>query len=323
MSRGIDTEILRCLHKDDEALKIINLSNRRCGDAAISILASAMKNSRCELTDLELPLNCISPRGLASLAAVICNSHGEYDFMVRVRLNSNDIGDAGACSLALAMRKLPNLKELHLANNSIGDDGILSLAPKLTLTSLEYLDLYGNRIGIIGSKALGQNLPNLSLLKELNLSGNQIDDEAITYLSKGIAKHSALKKVCLGFNNISNRGAEILAVECLGCNNEHLDSLNLHNNPNIGELGTRALIQRGLACNYFLKEMNIDWVRGADQLLLEEMNMYLELNRGGRSTLRDEVLEPFAWSEIFREVSMLSSVYHLVRFCPEMFEFNI
>ncbi|KAL7463051.1 hypothetical protein ACHAXS_003431 [Conticribra weissflogii] len=282
-----------------------------------------MKNSRCKLTDLELPLNCISARGVASLAAVICHSHGEYDSIVRVRLNSNEVGDEGARILASAMRKLPNLKELHLANNNIGDDGILSLFPKLTLTSLEYLDLYGNRIGSIGSTELGKNLPNLSHLKELNLSGNQIDDVAIAYLSKGIAKHSTLKKVCLGFNNIGDQGAEIIADECLHCNNEHLESLNLHNNPNIGERGTRALIQRGLACNYILKEMNIDWVRGADQLLLEEMNMYLELNRAGRRALRDEVLEPMAWSEIFREVTTLSSVYHLVRFCPEMCEFGI
>ena len=57
-----------------------------------------MKNSHCILTDLELSLNGISVLGAQSLAAVIGTStrSGEYDSLVRIRMNSNEIGDGGA-----------------------------------------------------------------------------------------------------------------------------------------------------------------------------------------------------------------------------------
>ena len=180
--------------------------------------------------------------------------------------------------------------------------------------------MYGNLIGVGGSTALGQKLPLLSSLTELNLSGNRIDDHAVGCLVEGIANHPSLKKLCLGFNLIGDVGAEIIANQCLCSNNECLDWLNLHNNPNIGEMGTTALIQIGLASNYVLREMNIDWVRGTDQSLLEEMNMYLELNRAGRRILREENMGPFAWSCVLGGVATLSSIYYLVRLCPEMCE---
>jgi len=82
--------------------------------------------------------------------------------MVLTRLQSlnlawNDLGPAGASSLAPSLMVLTGLQSLNLSGNDLGPDGMLSLAPSLTvLTELQNLDLLGNDLGLAERETLSE-----------------------------------------------------------------------------------------------------------------------------------------------------------------------
>jgi len=106
------------------------------------------------------------------------------------------VGDAGASALAAALGQgaLPRLKSLDLGNTTIGNTGLVALAPALRrLPALERLDLYNNPFGDEGLAALVAPPPpagapptttrGLMKLQLLYLSCTQITDAGCATLA--------------------------------------------------------------------------------------------------------------------------------------------
>eukprot|EP00831_Metopus_contortus_P016865 TRINITY_DN17103_c0_g1_i1.p1 TRINITY_DN17103_c0_g1~~TRINITY_DN17103_c0_g1_i1.p1 ORF type:complete len:177 (+),score=37.20 TRINITY_DN17103_c0_g1_i1:172-702(+) len=86
-------------------------------------------------------------------------------------IHSNNIGVAGAKSIASALKSNVSLTTLYLWNNNIGDTGTESIAGALTTNStLTELSLGSNKIGDIGAKFLADALISNYTLQDLYLS---------------------------------------------------------------------------------------------------------------------------------------------------------
>jgi serine/threonine protein kinase len=126
---------------------LLDLTNKRIGDAALAALAA-------------------SP-ALAGRSVLY--------------LSGNQITDAGARALA-ASPHVANLTRLVLWDNLIGDEGVAALAASPYLANLTALDLGRNRVGDAGAKALAAS-PHLAGLGALILVSNQIGDEGALALA--------------------------------------------------------------------------------------------------------------------------------------------
>ena len=134
------------------------------------------------------------------------------------------MGDAGASALAAALDRgaLPRLKELYLHGASIGDAGLVILAPAVRRRpALERLSLAGNPFGDEGLAALVAPPPAdapppqaeaLAQLKLLGLGSTQITDDGCAHLASRLRSGAlpALKYLKLGGTPAS--GAAINAV---------------------------------------------------------------------------------------------------------------
>jgi hypothetical protein len=76
-------------------------------------------------------------------------------------LSSKLITDEGCRTIAPALRTMPNLKNLYLHNNNIGDEGLAVLSNAIPL--LDRLVLFGNNIGNVGCQCLLELIENDSL----------------------------------------------------------------------------------------------------------------------------------------------------------------
>ena len=94
------------------------------------------------------------------LTIVVRNANGDTDGETII------IDDTRALLLADSIKKNPYIKKVDLTFNDIGDIGAIALA---SITTLEELNLYGNKVKLDGALALMQN----SLIK-LNLGGNAL-----------------------------------------------------------------------------------------------------------------------------------------------------
>ena len=123
------------------------------------------------------------------------------------------VGDAGASALAAALGQgaLPRLEDLYVHNATIGDAGLVALAPALRrLPALKVLNLWGNPCGDEGLAALLAPPPPpagalspptgvLAKLKVLDLGHTQITDAGCATLTSALESGalSALENLTL------------------------------------------------------------------------------------------------------------------------------
>jgi len=127
----------------------------------------------------------------------------QYYDSAKNELNLQDLNLSAADvpDICLFLKDHPNINNLNLKNNNIGDAGAILLA---RITTLKALNLRANNIGADGAKALADN----SSLKWLNLRWNHIGDEGAIALSAS----ASLEWLNLRWNHIGDGGGIALAA---------------------------------------------------------------------------------------------------------------
>jgi hypothetical protein len=149
------------------------------------------------LLHLDISYNNIGDAGAASIAKALPNSQLET-----LNIGLNNIGDAGAASIAT---ELPNskLETLNIGSNKIGDAGVASIATALPNSQLKALNIYYNGIGNAGAASIATALPN-SQLGKLYINGNKITDAGAKVIAQALKKNTSLKIL---FNTFRLNGA--------------------------------------------------------------------------------------------------------------------
>ena len=150
------------------------------------------------LEELDLCEPAAGPEGVQQLAEGL--GAGALPALAVVRIYHVHVGDAGASALAAALGKgaLPRLKTLELYNAAIGDAGLVALAPALRrLPALERLYLADDPFGNEGLAALVAPSPpagapppttgGLAKLTALDLGHTQITDDGCDALAAALA----------------------------------------------------------------------------------------------------------------------------------------
>ena len=175
--------------------------------------------------------------------------------LVELRLSSNRIGDEGVAVLAQGLchpGALPQLARLMLGNIELGDAGVAALAAALrkgALAALECLYLTHNEIGDAGLRELAGALSAGALpqLKTLALINNKIGDDGVSCLVAPMVD-GALCSLGSLYLNDNRIGAVGLASLACGIRDGALPSLKLVNTlRNPASLAGRKRVEEALA----------------------------------------------------------------------------
>ena len=160
-------ELIRTLELGSEAVRplpmclpgLVHRMNRlsilRLYNATATTLANTMQAlataPTCVLKELDLKHSQFSSPAISALCALLGHSKSvTVLWLVRCGLT-----DDQACLLAKALNRLPELSEVVLHSNAIGDEGAIAIAGALNrLSELRGLGLLGNTIGRRGREAL-------------------------------------------------------------------------------------------------------------------------------------------------------------------------
>ena len=188
---------------------------------------------------LKLPTLEVRDGKLSAAKVVVLADVLKYNKTVtELNLYGNDIGDAGAASLAGELQSITTLKVLKLSRNGIGDAGVAGLAGALeSNTTLTELYVSENCIGEAGAKGVADALKSNKTLTELDLAFNEIGDAGAAALADGLKSNKTLLVLYLSSNSIIN-GATGLADGLKS--NKTLSTLNLSRNA-IGAAGEAGL----------------------------------------------------------------------------------
>jgi Ran GTPase-activating protein (RanGAP) involved in mRNA processing and transport len=110
-------------------------------------------------------------------------------------LSGNNITAAGATLIASAFEFAPNLRRLNLSNNDIGDAGAHDIAVALGNTNLTHLILNRTCIKNQGAMDLAKNLCQNRTLTHLMVTGNLITGFGLYSLQTAAACHPSIRHV--------------------------------------------------------------------------------------------------------------------------------
>ncbi|XP_020795500.2 ribonuclease inhibitor-like isoform X1 [Boleophthalmus pectinirostris] len=247
-----DQKVLRSLPeilKSKKAmLRFSNLSDTCC-----PALASVLGVRESHLRELDLGFNSITDRGVESLVQGL----SDQDCRLKsLRLQGCELTSSACEHLATVLKQRPNLKELDLSCNSIGDVGLKHLANGLEspMCQLETLRISQCNIKREGGFHLASALEkNPSYLKWLDLSINRIGNKAANELFTKF-DISRLRKLEMCFCGLTERCCATIS-DALKLEKSCLVELNLSSN-NLKDAGAH-LISAGLFAWSRLEKLNI------------------------------------------------------------------
>ncbi|XP_064239166.1 protein NLRC5 isoform X4 [Aotus nancymaae] len=210
-------------------LQSLRLNRNGIGDVDCRHISEALR-AATSLEELDLSANSISPAGGVKLAESLalcrrleelmlgCNDLGDRTALELARelpqhlrvlhLPSSHLGPNGALSLVQALDGSPYMEEISLAENNLAE-GVLHFCKGLPL--LRRIDLVSCKIDNQTAKLLTSSFTLCPALEVILLSWNLLGDEAAAELAQVLPRMGRLKRVDLEKNQITARGAWLLA----------------------------------------------------------------------------------------------------------------
>ena len=211
------------------------------------------------LMKLSLESNELGPAGGKAIAEAL-RVHGT---LRELNLADNKLGPKGAHSISEALKVNRTLTELNLADNKLGWQGAKAIADALTMNDdltelnndvLTELHLDSNQLGRQGAEAVAEVLCVSDSLKKLSLWDNRIDPEGAAAIAEALKVNSALQYLWLSENSVGNAGS-IAIAEALQVNSS-LRVLSLFDNQ-VGEDGAVAIGKALITSS--LKSLDLQW----------------------------------------------------------------
>nr|KAF6392779.1 leucine rich repeat containing 74A [Pipistrellus kuhlii] len=155
----------------------------------------------------ELYMEACNLMGVVPVSYFILNMEESY-----MNLNHHGLGPHGTKAIAIALVSNTSLITLELADNSIMEEGILSLVEMLQENYyLQELNVSDNALGFEGAKIISEFLQkNSSSLVSLQLAGNCFKDQSAELLFQALSNNYRIKDIDFSHNEISDKGGEIL-----------------------------------------------------------------------------------------------------------------
>jgi Ran GTPase-activating protein (RanGAP) involved in mRNA processing and transport len=176
----------------------------------------------------------------ASLDAVCRGLAAAKSPLQRVSMINAEIGPSRAASVSHVLRNLASLRELHLGENELGDEGVQIVAEGvLQSTSLRVLDVRANGITPAGALSLQGVVTRSPHVVALRASGNDLGNQGAAALARGLSNPTCvLQTLDLSDNGVDDEGSQSIAAMLK--RNASLQELNLSFNP-IGDDGARRI----------------------------------------------------------------------------------
>jgi Ran GTPase-activating protein (RanGAP) involved in mRNA processing and transport len=183
--------------RSNTTLQQLDLGRCELGNQGISLLANALGSRNASTRELNLYNNEITSVGVRAL---VDDNTEAVKTLTKLGLSCNHIRSEGATILADALGRdaMPSLKRLDLGWCGIDDDGFVAMVSALEQnTSLQILNLKGNRFGERGFMALAESLPNIKGLQQINITAYAGFQLTLPLLLEGFRKNTSLVKVAI------------------------------------------------------------------------------------------------------------------------------
>ena len=204
--------LLECLEGNNNIIEL-NLSSNSLGvNGGTSVFEFLLNQDSIIYLDLSskegIYRNRVCAEGIKLITKVLKNNF----FLEKIDLSSNSIKNEGMKYIVNGLINNASLKYLIIPNNEITEKGILYLESKLKICKLRHLNIANNPIGNNGLIALGNCLAGdkLAEIISLNVSECSIGFDAFYLFIKKICKNHKIQTLIFNRNNLSGKKWDLL-----------------------------------------------------------------------------------------------------------------
>mmetsp|Transcript_15685 Transcript_15685/g.28539 ORF Transcript_15685/g.28539 Transcript_15685/m.28539 type:complete len:323 (+) Transcript_15685:105-1073(+) len=223
------------LRHADSTFEEINLSDNAIGDEGAVYLQMGLEGN-ASLKRLLLPRTSMGPEGFSAVGRLIADLPSLE--LAVLSGNSCPVGhdthaEVAMMRLSTGLGKNKTLKSLSLANIRLGDRGveILCEGPLRSHPSLEHLSLQYNRLEAHSAVYISDMLASNTTLNFLDLSGNTLGVKGAHALMPGLKKNKGhLRRLGLQMNELKLEGVQTLAEHFVSYDGQCLEYLDLRHN---------------------------------------------------------------------------------------------
>eukprot|EP00403_Amphidinium_massartii_P039962 CAMPEP_0178436090 /NCGR_PEP_ID=MMETSP0689_2-20121128/34262_1 /TAXON_ID=160604 /ORGANISM="Amphidinium massartii, Strain CS-259" /LENGTH=322 /DNA_ID=CAMNT_0020058179 /DNA_START=37 /DNA_END=1005 /DNA_ORIENTATION=+ len=223
------------LRHSESSFEEINLSDNAIGDEGAVYLQMGLEGNT-SLKTLLLPRTGLGPQGFSAVGRLLADLPNLE--MTVLSGNSCPVGsdtnaEVAMMRLSTGLGKNKSLKSLCLANIRLGDRGveILCEGPLRTHPTLEHLSLQYNRLEAASGAHISEMLSTNTTLNFLDLSGNTLGIAGAEALVHGLKKNKGhLRRLGLQMNEMKLQGVQALSEYFVSIDGQSLEYLDLRHN---------------------------------------------------------------------------------------------
>ena len=199
---------------------VSKMSLKKCsiGDEGFAFLVEAFQNSCDGFTALDVSNNGISEKSMMALSNALKEKEANIKSLKSLSLANNSIGDGGLVTLlgSLNQKDKQGNNTIEILDLSSTNCGTNAAVEAIKCTSLKSIRLFNNNLGSEGFEALASLLNGgHPTLEHLDLGGNRAKDSAVASLLKAVMvknepDNSVLRTIELGGNEVGKEVEDIL-----------------------------------------------------------------------------------------------------------------
>jgi len=232
------------LSKSCRNWKELNLYNCNIGDHGINLLHRYLcggKISRRKITTVDLGGNSFT--GISSPLIADIVTYLQPHTLILGQNNITNISD-----LSTAVKNTNTIKNIYMhTNNIIAQEALSNM-----ITYLRELHIYNNRLGNDGAQILSLGITVTTTLKLLDINKNKITAPGATAIASGLLYNQSLEVLIMGNNAIGRFG--VMAIADAITNNKVLKKLSLYDDDTIDE-DSGMIMMRCLQFNNSITEL--------------------------------------------------------------------
>ena len=188
-------------------LHALRLSSVGCGAKGAEGLARALQCQHQVLQCLDISCNSLGSADVTAISAGLARNN----LLHTLYIGGNNVCDTGAVELSRALERNSKLTKLDVCDADIGPDGMVAIAPLLSVGSvpLRTLNLGGNRAGDVGAAALAAPLRTNTALRQLRLAHNLIGQAGMATLNAALSmQHDEFNDTLVQLPDVEKQGAK-------------------------------------------------------------------------------------------------------------------
>ena len=204
--------------KKNKTIEKLYLTNNKLNGNGFDAFLNILQNDNITMKELNISNNELVAQNFKALSKYF-NSNPT---LKKLDISGNKLGPQDANVIGVTFKKLTNLEEIKLNNCGISDESVAQLFNFLNESSIKYLEIDSNNLGMTGPMVVMKKIQVSTKLKYFSYKNMEIQPYFMGMIAKTLSDNPSLEKINLMENKIKDDELKTLVSSITNLKNKKI-----------------------------------------------------------------------------------------------------